>query len=176
MPCLPPGFPENDLDCMVESEVIRINFSWEEKHITTPEQAGESAASYSALHTAVAKAFGLNRALGAIENQYIERWHNEWNFDPAVILEACNRTLLTIQKADFKYADSILANWHKNGVRTLGDIKICDETHAKKKVPEKKIQKYSFGTPSAKNQFQTFQQREVSLDDMAQLEKQLLSR
>lgn len=156
--------------------VQAVAFSWAEKNIKTPEQAKMSSANYSAAHTAIAKAFGLNRTLGAIESQYINRWSNEWKFDLSVILEACSRTLLSIQKADFKYADRILSNWHKNGVHTLQDVRIYDENYQKKKTTEKKPQKYSFGTPSGKNQFQTFQQREVTMEDMDLLEKQLLSR
>ncbi|MBR1742559.1 MAG: DnaD domain protein [Lachnospiraceae bacterium] len=161
--------------------VQAVAFSWAEQGISTPEQAKAASTAYSTVHTAVSKAFGLNRTLGAIEIQYINRWSNEWNFDLSAILEACNRTVLAIQKADFKYTDSILANWHENGVHTLQEIQIADESFAKKKASKSsaangKQYQNPHSSTSSKNQFQAFQQRDVSAEEMKLLEKQLLSR
>lgn len=158
--------------------VQAVALSWAEQKITTPEQAKTANVAYNATHTAIAKAFGLNRTLGAVEMKYIECWSNEWNFELSAILEACNRTLLRTQKADFKYADSILSNWKKNGIHTLEDIKIADENFAKQKAFTHNQNKNHAPVPNTapKNQFQSFQQRNISAEDVNMLEQKLLAR
>ncbi len=97
--------------------------------------------------------------------------------DLSVILEACNRTMLAIQKADFKYIDGILSNWHKENVHTLQDIKICDEKHNRKKEETQRQNANMAATKNAsskKTQFQAFQQRSTSKAEIDELEQKLL--
>lgn len=155
--------------------VQAVALSWAENNITTPEKAEEFSAKYSTTYTAISKALGLNRQLANIESQYVDRWQNQWNMDLAVILEACNRTMLAIQKPDFKYLDGILSNWHNNNVHTLQDIQLCDEKHNQKKKTTKTAKKENI-TSNRRNQFQTFQQHNTSQDEIDQLEKILLTR
>ena len=159
--------------------VQAIAISWAEQNITTPEQAQEHSASYNAVHTAISKALALGRPLARIECEYVKRWHEDWQMDLAVILEACNRTMLAIQKADFKYTDGILSNWHKKEVHTLQDVQVRDEEHNRRKTEKNKE---SIPLPAAKQtqakrtQFQAFQQRNASKEEIDQLEQLLLTR
>ena len=144
---------------------------------------------YNTAHTAISKAFGLGRPLAMIEKQFVEKWQKDWSIDLSVILEACNRTMLKIQKADFKYTDGILDNWHKSGIKTLLDVEKADEIYAKNKA-DKKSQKdnsnsgsYRYNTTGSsvngyvkKNQFNTFRQRDTSHAEISELEKKLLNR
>ena len=169
--------------CSLEKTNVKyvqaVALSWAEQNITTPEQAQRQSTVYSTAHTEIARALALGRPLAKIECEYAKRWQDGWHMDLAVILEACNRTMLAIQKADFKYIDGILSNWHKENVHTLQDIKICDEKHNRKK---EEAQKQYAGKPPAKNipakktQFQTFQQRNTSKAEIDELEKKLLTR
>ncbi len=156
--------------------VQTVALSWADHNITTPEEAQEHSANYSTARIAISKALALSRPLAGIECQYVERWQKQWNMDLAVILEACNRTMLAIQKADFKYLDGILSNWHDNNVHTLQDVQLCDETYNKKK---KKTAVPAAGrtdaSPEKLNQFQKFQQRDISKEELDQLEKTLLA-
>lgn len=155
-----------------------VALSWAENHVTTPEEAEKLTADYSNTHTAISKALGLNRALAGIECQYVERWHKEWGMDLAVILEACNRTMLSIQKPDFKYIEGILKNWHKEEVHTLQDVARCDKQFAQKrteKEPPASGKNYRNSSSQKKNQFQAFPQRNVPEEKMNQLERLLLS-
>ena len=88
--------------------VQAVALSWAEQNITTPEQAQRQSVVYSTAHAAIARALALGRPLAKIECEYAKRWQDEWHMDLSVILEACNRTMLAIQKADFKYIDGIL--------------------------------------------------------------------
>jgi len=159
--------------------VQAIAISWAEQNIATPEQAQEHSANYNAVHTAISKALALGRPLARIECEYVERWHKKWQMDLAVILEACNRTMLAIQKADFKYIEGILSNWHTKDVHTLQDVQACDEAHNRQKAAKAKE---GAPLPVAKTgqikrtQFQAFQQRNASKEEIDQLEQLLLTR
>lgn len=155
-----------------------VALSWAEHQVTTPEQAQALSANYSSTHTAISKALGIHRALAGIECQYIKRWQDEWGMDLSVILEACNRTLLAIQKPDFKYIDGILKSWHKENVHTLQDITQCDERFAQKhKEPAKTVpaSRHKISSSTKMNQFQSFPQRSIPEEKMNQLERLLLS-
>lgn len=155
-----------------------VALSWAENHVTTPEEAQKLTAAYSSTHTAISKALGLNRTLASVECQYVKRWHDDWKLDLSVILEACDRTLLAIQRPDFKYIDGILKHWHNENVRSLQDVAKCDEQHAVKKTSDTKAAPTSHNrrTPSPKkNQFQDFPQRNMPQEKMNQLERLLLS-
>lgn len=161
--------------------VQAVALSWAEQHITTPEQAKAHSSNYSTVHAAIAKALALGRPLAKIECTYVERWQNQWHMDLAVILEACNRTMLSIQKADFNYLEGILNNWHKENVHTLQDIQACDEAHNRKKAQKHNLSSEPASTtkrgmPAKKTQFQNFQQRNTSKEEIDQLEKMLLTR
>lgn len=157
--------------------VQAVALSWADHNITTPEEAQHFSDNYSTSHTAISKALALGRPLAGIECQYVERWMNQWKMDLAVILEACNRTMLAIQKADFKYLDGILSKWHESDVHTLQDVQVCDENYKIKKK-ENKLHGTSKKEPTSsvkRNQFQSFQQRSSSQDEIDQLEKILLT-
>ena len=160
--------------------VQAVALAWAKQNITTPEQAKEHSSTYSTAHTAIAKALALGRSLAKIECAYVDRWQNEWHMDLAVILEACNRTMLAIQKADFKYIEGILGKWQKENVHTLQDVQICDEAHNQKKAQrQQNTEKAPIpGKPAStkRTQFQAFQQRDSSKEEIDQLEKMLLTR
>ena len=158
--------------------VQAVAISWAENGITTPEQAQEHSTNYNASHTAISKALALGRPLAKIECEYVERWHNQWNMDLSVIIEACNRTMLAIQKADFKYIEGILNNWHKKNVHTLQDIRICDDAHnrQKKEKVQQSTSTASRPVQTKRTQFHAFQERKVSKEELDELEQRLLNR
>lgn len=157
------------------SYIQSVAIAWDEKQIRTPEEAQAATASYNAGYTAVSKAFALGRSLAVIERRYVERWQTEWRMDLSVILEACNRTMLKIQKADFKYTEGILKLWHEAGIYTLADVEKADEAYAKKKAAAKASQaKSSQSGPQNKNRYASYTQHGLSQNDAKELEKKLL--
>ena len=161
-----------------------VALSWHEQGVKSPEDAKKVTTDYNTAYTAISKAFGLGRPLAIIEKQFVERWQKEWMIDLSVIIEACNRTMLKIQKADFKYAEGILDNWHKSGIKTLLDVEKADEIYSKHKSEKsnnsQKNYRYnannSGGSYIKKNQFNTFQQRDTSHAEISELERKLLNR
>ena len=118
-----------------------------------------------------------------IEKKFVDHWQNDWKMDLGVILDACSRTMLKIHKADFKYTEGILDNWHKADVHTMQDVEKADKAYADMKAEKNSqkndaqkstVPKTAVGTAN-KNQFQSFQQRGTTKSEVDELEKRLLN-
>lgn len=136
-----------------------VALSWHEKGLLTVEAAKAYATGFSRDTFAVMKAFGLtDRKPGEAEKEIIKKWFSVYGFTKDVVLEACNRTLSTIHAPSFQYADKILEQWHKAGVKNLADVSRLDESR-QKKIPKAKSRKPA-------NQFHNFEQRNTDYDSM----------
>ena len=151
-----------------------VALSWHEQGIKTPEQAQNASVRYLASYNAVSKALGLGRGLAEIEKKYVDHWQNDWNMDLSVILEACNRTVLKLHHADFKYTEGILSHWNEQNVRTLQGVEQSDLHYAQTKEQKEKKKPSSSGKQAPRNQFQNFKQRDVSSEELQELERKLL--
>lgn len=161
------------------SYVEAVAVAWAKEGVDTLEKAEEATVLFNENYNSVKKAFGLNRALGHVEKQYINKWTKEYNFPIEIVTEACNRTLLNIQKPDFKYTDKIIENWHNKGVKTLKEVKSLDEEHAassskSKQSSEGANKNNKPSRQSNNNRFNAFPQRSYSKEDYSSLEKKLL--
>lgn len=151
-----------------------VALSWHEQGIKTPEQAQNASVRYLASYNAVSKALGLGRGLAEIEKKYVDHWQNDWNMDLSVILEACNRTMLKLHHADFKYTEGILSHWNEQNVRTLQGVEQSDLHYAQTKEQKEKKKPSTSGKQTPRNQFQNFKQRDVSSEELQELERKLL--
>mgnify|MGYP000386808711 CR=1 FL=1 len=151
-----------------------VALSWHEQGIKTPEQAQNASVRYLASYNAVSKALGLGRGLAEIEKKYVDHWQNDWNMDLSVILEACNRTVLKLHHADFKYTEGILSHWNEQNVRTLQGVEQSDLHYAQTKEQKEKKNPSTSGKQTPRNQFQNFKQRDVSSEELQELERKLL--
>ncbi|NLJ89354.1 MAG: DnaD domain protein [Clostridiales bacterium] len=153
------------------SYVEAVALAWAKEGIDSLEKAEAATVFFNENYNAVKKAFGLDRALGHVEKQYVTKWTKDYELPIDIIVEACNRTLLTIQKPDFKYTDKILENWHKNKVTNLREVNNLDEEHAKKVSKSKKP---IDNIKQDNNRFNAFPQRTYSKEDYSSLEQKLL--
>ena len=151
-----------------------VALSWHEQGIKTPEQAQNASVRYLASYNAVSKALGLGRGLAEIEKKYVDHWQKDWNMDLSVILEACNRTVLKLHHADFKYTEGILSHWNEQNVRTLQGVEQSDLHYAQTKEQKEKKKPSTSGKQPPRNQFQNFKQRDVSSEELQELERKLL--
>lgn len=156
------------------SYIEAVALSWAEEGIDTVEKAETATALYNSNYSAVNKAFGLNRAPGQIEKQFINKWLNKYGFSIDIIVEACNRTILQTQKPDFKYSDKILENWHKKGVKELAQITRLDEEHSKIAAMKTGNKQAAAAKPSPSNRFNAFPQRTYTEEDYSSMEQRLL--
>ncbi len=91
-----------------------------------------------------------------------------------MILEACNRTVLKLHHADFKYTEGILSHWNEQNVRTLQGVEQSDLHYAQTKEQKEKKKPSTSGKQTPRNQFQNFKQRDVSSEELQELERKLL--
>ena len=156
------------------SYIEAVALTWAEGGIDTEEKAKEAATVYNDHFNTVNKAFGLNRAPGQIERQYIAKWVEVFGFSDEIITEACNRTILRTQKPDFKYTDKILETWFKKNVKSNTDITRLDEEFIKgNKLKDNKVTSMVKPAP---NKFNQFPQRTYTPQDYAELERKLLNK
>lgn len=157
------------------SYIEAVALSWAEEGIDTVEKAEASTTQYNSNYNAVNKAFGLNRAPGQVEKQFIHKWLTVYGFTIDMVVEACNRTILSTQKPDFKYTDKILENWHKHGAKTKDQISKLDEEHTRinlAKVNQKAINQVK--STQANNRFNAFPQRNYTNEEYSSMEQRLL--
>jgi DnaD/phage-associated family protein len=95
------------------------------------------------------------------QEEFLEKWLFKFNFPVDVIQEAIRICTMRINESNFSYIDKILADWSKNGVKNINDIKKA----SKKPKGTKKAASNSFGNYSGQRQY-----------DMQELRKQLLGR
>lgn len=150
-----------------------VALSWHEKGIRTALEAQEYSTSYTKDAFAVMKAFGLNSRKPAVpEQKLMEKWFKDYGFDRELVLEACSRTINAIHTPSFQYADSILTDWKKAGVKTLADVKGMDARRAERaNNADKRFRSYGNAVnnvqnnrKSSSNQFHNFKQRDTDYD------------
>lgn len=142
-------------------ESVAIN--WHEKGLRTVDEAKAYTATFSKEGFMVMRAFGISdRRPGDSEQEMIHKWFREFGFTKDIVLEACSRTLKAIHKPSFSYADKILTDWKKGGVRVMADIQKMDQLW---EWDSKKGNKATVVKPS-KNQFHNFEQRDTDYDTM----------
>ena len=159
------------------SYIEKVALNWAKEGIHTVEQAEASSYKYNAHYQAVVRAFGMNRTPGAAEQSYIDRWAKKFGFSADMIEEACSRSLLSTQRPDFKYADRILENWHKKGIKTKQDILLADQIHNQNTArAAAKTESPSRAVPKSNNRFNAFPQRTYSGEEFSSIEQRLLNR
>lgn len=111
-----------------------VAIDWHRKKIKTVEQARI----YTPLHNknlyAVMKALGLNgRQPAPSERKIIDKWFQEYGFSLDMVVEACNRTMISIHEPNLNYVESILSRWKKAGISRLDQVQGLDEKFQKQK-------------------------------------------
>ena len=160
--------------------IEKVASTWIKDGVDSVDKIKDSIDSFNANYKAVVKEFGISRTLGQAEKDYIDKWIKSYSFSTDIIKEACSRTILTIQKPDFKYADRILSVWYQKNVRSVSDIMKLDENHVKS-APAGNVQPFrpAQNNNSKKlttNKFNSFSQRDYTSEDFNELERRLLSR
>ncbi len=120
-------------------ETVAVN--WANEGITTVDAAKSLNGRYDKSVYTVMRALGKSSTPTDKEADYVRRWTNEFGFSTDVILEACERCVMSTDKNRFAYADSILKNWRAAGVVVKGDIAAVD---AKAPRPKKASSQTNF--------------------------------
>ena len=147
--------------------IEKVAISWVESGIMTLDQAKANTDNYIKTCYPVLKAFGISgRNPGKSEKDFIVKWTTSYGFSMDIIVDACNRTIQNIHQPSFEYADKILSNWNKSGIRSLSDIQKLDTEHKKNTTTPKP-------QPNTANSFNDFSQRTY---DFNALEQKILAK
>jgi DnaD/phage-associated family protein len=184
-------FPPDLIDYLVEYCVSRggrtldyiekVGLAWHEEGLLTLEAAREYNAVSRNNYYTIFKAFGI-RSRSPIPDEIatMQHWLNEYGFDLKLICEAANRTVKQTGKPSFPYAERILSDWHREGVRTLEDIARLDAAHQNRRIQAsargqsgQSAQAPAAAGGNAKKFNENFHQRDY---DFRQLEQDLLRR
>ena len=149
-----------------------VAINWYEANIQTPDEAKAYSKNFRKEYYSIMRAFGLNQNPAPVQEEYMKRWLETDGFDLPLIIEACNRTINAINKPSFPYADKILQRWKDKNIRTLGDVRLQDAQHQKRKL-EKAVSKADKPKSATPNRFNNFHQRDY---DFAEYEKKLLNK
>lgn len=145
----------------------KVAINWYEAGIDTVKAAMDQSALYTRNVFSVMKAFGISgRNPGQSEIDFISRW-NSMGFESDIIVEACNRTLLATHQASFPYANRILEDWKKAGVKNISDIRSMDKKHHARTGTEDHPPVSGTGRAglsTASNSFHNFDQRSYDYD------------
>ena len=107
--------------------------AWKEKGIHTRTEARTETQTHSRLYGRVVHAFGISgRNLAESELALVEKWRKEYGFSEELIVEACRRTIQSINSPNFGYTDTILSTWQSRGVKNLEDVQLLDREHFKR--------------------------------------------
>lgn len=139
----------------------KIAIDWHRSGIDTVKAAKEVSNSYNSRVWAVMNAFGIkDRTPVKLELDFINKWFDNYAFSTDMVVEACNRTMMSLSKPSFNYTDSILTKWYDEKIRTISDIKNMDDRHKSLEVDRKtKV------LPKTKNKFNNFEQRNDNINE-----------
>lgn len=152
----------------------KVALDWHEKNLNTMEKAKEYLKKMNKDYRNIFKALGIDRELTELDIELFEKWENIYGFSNELILEACDKAILTASKPTLKYVNGILENWHRDGIKTLEDV----EVHENKFFEEQKdkSQKSVSTTTTVKNKFSNFTQEEINFNDIAAKERERLKK
>ena len=96
--------------------------------------------------------FGMGeRALTPAEKKKFSTWLYEYKYDLDIITRAFEVTVDTKGSHNLKYMDAVLANWNRDGLRTLADIEASESRFQAQKAEKMN----SKTTPDAQSSFNT---------------------
>ena len=167
------------LEYCVQNNHRRINYietvalDWAENNIKTVDEAKAYVNIFNKDYREIMSAMGLSgRNPATKELEYMDKWYKEWELPLPLVLESCSKTVISVGKAQFGYADKILESWYNAGAKTLDDVKALESTREKTAKPEAKTEKKEM--PTRKNRFINYEQHVRDHDEIDKLKYERL--
>ncbi len=152
--------------------VEKVAMDWCNKGIDSLEVALEYLKLHNGDYKRIMKAIGQSKRDPAEkEVAYMNKWLKEMGMPVEVVIEACERTIMSIGKPNFEYIDKMLGDWFSKGIKNLEDVKKYEVTfRASKKETYQKEEKKKV----KKGRFANFTQRETDYDEIERLEREYI--
>lgn len=147
-----------------------VAIQWCELGIDTVEKAMERI-NNKPEYIEIMKSFGIKSELVEKQKEYMDRWLSQYKMPLPLIKEACERTVLKTGKSEFGYAEKIISDWHKKGVKTISEVEKYDEEYKKGKNKTTALKSYS-----KSNKFVNYEQGDYDFDSLNRLKRELLDK
>jgi len=126
-------------------QIEKIGIDWAEKEINTCERAEafiESERRKREVINEYCSVLGITgRALTDGEKKAFASWSENMGYGSEIISEAFNATVRATGKYSYQYMDKIIANWFKQGVKTVEEAqRASEDTKPKSKRPSKRFE------------------------------------
>lgn len=151
---------------------------WKELGVASVEDAKRLTRQIPKEMPEILSAFGLdsNKQLIDAEIVYVRKWTESFGFSLDIIKEACKRTVMSLGKGDFRYANGILKGWHDANVKSIADVLALDDEYRQKKTTDRMMGKAVAKTNNTKSRdnkavlqngkFHNFSEREYDYDSL----------
>jgi len=119
--------------------IIKVGESWHSKKIINSfdlDNYSIENQNYKDVRSNVVKKLRRKAPLTEYEEECIQRWVNVYRYNFEIIELALKKTV-TKAEANFKYIDTIITDWHKNGLKTKEEVIVYD-TNGKSSVKQTK--------------------------------------
>ena len=145
--------------CINNKKVKRFNYiesvvcAWHDegvKDIDTMVEYLEKRNDRFSMYSRISKSLGFNRTLTEAEMKTIDRWLDDWKFSMEMILK-CLENSTKINNPNLNYFDKIMSEWHKNGFKTIDDLKNDKKPQTKPRLAR--------DSQKTKNKFHNFDQK-----------------
>lgn len=167
-------FPFDLLDYLIEYSVTKggrslnyiekVGLAWHAEGIRTLREAKAGTSPHNKEYYTIFKAFGIrNRDPIPDEKKAMTRWLYDYGFSQELIAEAAARTVRKTGQPSFPYAERILSDWHRAGVRTAEDVAREDARHQDSQAGQRNGtssgRMKAASAPAKPNRFSSFSQR-----------------
>lgn len=175
------GFSVDLIDYLVEQcvengkksfkYIEKVARTWHENGVDSVESAKAASNDIPKEVYEVFSAFSIkagSRKPSVKESGFVKKWTRDYGFSMDIIAKACEVTVDKTHSVSFEYADAILTDWNKKGVKHLADaIALLN-----KKKSDSGSSSSSQGRATKSSSFNNFSGRDY---DFTKLEKELLS-
>ncbi len=152
--------------------IEKVAIDWSNNGINTIDAALEHLKLYNGDYRKIMQAIGQSkRDPTDKETEFMKSWLKDKDMPLELVVEACEKCIMQNGKPNFQYIDKIIENWHKEGLKTLDDVKRFEEKY-RQENPIQKKQKIQ----SKQNRFVNFTQRKYDYAEIEKLEFEKNSR
>ena len=119
--------------------VFKVAEGWYKSNVKTfvqLEEYFEAQDKVNKIKARIKKAMGLIRNLTEYEEDYINKWINEYKYGIDIIELALKKTVKKTTNPTINYANGIIGNWNKKGFKTLEEI-VEEDNKVTKEMLEK---------------------------------------
>ena len=152
-----------------------VAIDWAENNIKSVEEAQSHINIFNKDYREIMSAMGLSgRNPATKELEFMDKWYKEWLLPLELITEGCAKTVITVGKAQFGYADKILEGWYKAEAKTLDDVKNLEAAHKEKNAAQQAVPEPKKEMPKRKPRFTNYEQHVKDYDEIDRLEYERL--